>query len=97
MSKTPDRADLIAATVYPFPSSDSTGDEDTYNERLRNQLARKIRAAIRAERRACVKVIEDAMDTLDVKKQPAEIATCWALLDILAPVRTIKPKRKARK
>ena len=96
MRKT-DKAAEIAAAEYPLPDQWSTGDEDTWNGYKRRSLERRIRAAIKAERTRCVRVIEACMDRLDIKKQPAEVATCWALLDILAPARTIKPKKKARK
>jgi hypothetical protein len=93
MSTKQDKAAKIAATAYPFPSRDSTGDEDTYNERLRNQLANNIRKAIRAETRRCQAIImEYHRQQLD-KPARHQAFVCDDLAELIGQ----PAKQKARK
>jgi molecular chaperone GrpE (heat shock protein) len=91
---TKDKAAEIAATAYPFPSRDSTGDEDTYNERLRNQLANNIRKYGRAERTRCVNYLKRIKQTSHEGEERFVHSFVDDLIEVIDPPKPKKGKVK---
>jgi hypothetical protein len=98
-----DAAEKIASTEYPYPTSDSLGEEDEYNHNMRELLAAKIRKGIEdAEAKATeaererVQAILNTQGSKCKRSKAAIKALRLVYISVTQPL-TVKPTKGATK